>query len=61
METLLIPSNDNDIDLKQICISSGSRDLLVDRELKLFDGVHYWPVGLNGNGKLTLLCEMYWV
>jgi len=52
---LVIPSND--IDLKQVCISS---DLLVDTELKLFDGVHYVPVWSNGNGKLTHLCEMYW-
>lgn len=45
----------NDIDLKQVCISIGARDLLVDTHLKLFSGVHYGLVGPNGTGKTTLL------
>ena len=45
----------NDVDIKGVNISVGDRDLLVDAELKLFNGTHYGLVGQNGVGKSTLL------
>lgn len=45
----------NDVDIKGVNISVGDRDLLVDAELKLFNGVHYGLCGNNGVGKSTLL------
>lgn len=45
----------NDINLKQVNISVGDKDLLVDTDLKLFSGVHYGLIGANGTGKTTLL------
>ncbi|KAK9816604.1 hypothetical protein WJX72_002628 [[Myrmecia] bisecta] len=44
-----------DIDLKQINLSVGDRDLLTDAHLKLFSGVHYGLIGTNGIGKSSLL------
>ncbi|KAG8906283.1 hypothetical protein FRC01_008071, partial [Tulasnella sp. 417] len=43
------------IDLKQVNISLGQTDLLVDVDLRLKTGVHYAVVGRNGEGKSTLL------
>lgn len=45
----------NDVDIKGVNISVGDRDLLIDAELKLFDGVKYGLCGQNGVGKSTLL------
>ncbi|KAJ1545317.1 hypothetical protein HK405_008008, partial [Cladochytrium tenue] len=45
----------NDIDLKQVNIRINDLPILVDANLKLFDGVHYGLVGRNGVGKSTLL------
>lgn len=44
-----------DIDLKTVNISAGLKDLFVDSELKLFEGVKYGLIGPNGSGKTTLL------
>ncbi|TDL18835.1 P-loop containing nucleoside triphosphate hydrolase protein [Rickenella mellea] len=44
-----------EIDLKQVNISVGLTDLLVDAHLRLKAGVHYALVGRNGEGKSTLL------
>ncbi|KAG9050986.1 hypothetical protein FS837_000651 [Tulasnella sp. UAMH 9824] len=44
-----------EIDLKQVNISLGQNDLLVDVDLRLRAGVHYALVGRNGEGKSTLL------
>ncbi|KAG8945886.1 hypothetical protein FRC04_012246 [Tulasnella sp. 424] len=44
-----------EIDLKQVNISVGQNDLLVDVDLRLKSGVHYALVGRNGEGKSTLL------
>lgn len=52
-ETLTTLSKD--IDLKTVNITAGLKDLLVDTELKLFEGVKYGLVGPNGCGKSTLL------
>lgn len=45
----------NDINLKQVNVSVGDKDLLVDTDLQLFNGVHYGLIGANGTGKTTLL------
>lgn len=45
----------SDIDLHQVNISVGDRELLVDTDLRLFSGVRYGLVGRNGCGKSTLL------
>lgn len=45
----------NNVDLKQVNISVGDRDLIVDTDLQLFGGIHYGLVGGNGTGKTTLL------
>lgn len=45
----------NNVDLKQVNISVGDRDLIVDTDLQLFAGIHYGLVGGNGTGKTTLL------
>lgn len=52
-ETLTTLSKD--IDLKTVNITAGLKDLLVDTELKLFEGVKYGLIGPNGCGKSTLL------
>lgn len=52
-ETLTTLSND--IDLKTVNITAGLKDLLVDSDLKLFEGVKYGVIGPNGCGKTTLL------
>lgn len=44
-----------DIDLKQVHMAVGDRELLVNAHLRLFSGVHYGLVGRNGTGKSTLL------
>mmetsp|Transcript_45012 Transcript_45012/g.73349 ORF Transcript_45012/g.73349 Transcript_45012/m.73349 type:complete len:662 (+) Transcript_45012:157-2142(+) len=48
-------SSQKDVDLKQVSISIGDLELLVDAELRLFSGVHYGLVGRNGVGKSSLL------
>ncbi|EIM21932.1 P-loop containing nucleoside triphosphate hydrolase protein, partial [Wallemia mellicola CBS 633.66] len=45
----------NDVDVKGVNITVGDHDLLIDAELKLFDGVKYGLCGQNGVGKSTLL------
>jgi len=50
-----IDSYAKDIDLKDLNIIVGDRELLVDANLKLFQGVHYGLIGQNGIGKSTLL------
>ncbi|KAI9065613.1 hypothetical protein FKP32DRAFT_1647259 [Trametes sanguinea] len=52
-ETLTTLSND--IDLKDVTVTIGSRTLLSGANLRLFHGVHYGLVGQNGVGKSTLL------
>ncbi|KAI8986730.1 ribosomal L18ae/LX protein domain-containing protein [Trametes punicea] len=52
-ETLTTLSND--IDLKDVTVTIGSRTLLSGANLRLFRGVHYGLVGQNGVGKSTLL------
>ncbi|TFK35712.1 P-loop containing nucleoside triphosphate hydrolase protein [Crucibulum laeve] len=44
-----------EIDLNQVHISIGLKDLLVDAHLRLKAGVHYALIGRNGEGKSTLL------
>ncbi|RHY43890.1 hypothetical protein DYB38_010806 [Aphanomyces astaci] len=50
-----IDHHDHNIHLRQVGLSIGNRELLVDAELKLESGVHYGLVGRNGTGKSTLL------
>jgi ATPase subunit of ABC transporter with duplicated ATPase domains len=50
-----IDSFSKDIDLKDVNILVGDRELLVDTNLRLFQGVHYGLIGQNGIGKSTLL------
>ncbi|RHZ38041.1 hypothetical protein DYB31_000468 [Aphanomyces astaci] len=50
-----IDHHDLNIHLRQVGLSIGNRELLVDAELKLESGVHYGLVGRNGTGKSTLL------
>ncbi|TIC11392.1 P-loop containing nucleoside triphosphate hydrolase protein [Wallemia mellicola] len=45
----------NDVDIKGVNITVGDHDLLIDAELRLFDGVKYGLCGQNGVGKSTLL------
>ncbi|KAL7284072.1 hypothetical protein ACG7TL_001349 [Trametes sanguinea] len=52
-ETLTTLSND--IDLKDVTVTIGTRTLLSGANLRLFQGVHYGLVGQNGVGKSTLL------
>ncbi|CAE6512501.1 unnamed protein product [Rhizoctonia solani] len=44
-----------EIDLQQVNISIGTRDILVDAHLRLKTGVRYGLVGRNGQGKSTIL------
>lgn len=44
-----------DVDLKQVNVSIGDRDLLEDSRLWFKAGTHYGLVGRNGAGKSTLL------
>ncbi|KDQ06596.1 hypothetical protein BOTBODRAFT_246354 [Botryobasidium botryosum FD-172 SS1] len=44
-----------EIDLKQVNISVGNLDLLVDAHVRLKTGIRYALVGRNGEGKSTLL------
>lgn len=44
-----------DLDLKQVHISAGTKDLLVNADLRLFSGVNYGLIGPNGCGKTTVL------
>ncbi|KAF8314433.1 P-loop containing nucleoside triphosphate hydrolase protein [Clavulina sp. PMI_390] len=44
-----------EIDLKQVNISIGDNDLIVDAHLKLKTGIHYSLSGRNGEGKSILL------
>eukprot|EP00833_Pecoramyces_ruminatium_P003897 jgi/Orpsp1_1/1177929/evm.model.c7180000063379.1 len=46
-----IDSFSKDIDLKDVNILVGDRELLVDTNLRLFQGVHYGLIGQNGIGK----------
>ncbi|THG96692.1 hypothetical protein EW026_g5188 [Hermanssonia centrifuga] len=52
-ETLDIASGE--IDLKDVTIAVGERELLTDTRLKLKEGIRYALVGRNGTGKSTLL------
>ncbi|SGZ46211.1 CIC11C00000000412 [Sungouiella intermedia] len=52
-ETLTTLSKD--IDLKTVNITAGLKDLIVDSDLRLFEGVKYGVIGPNGCGKTTLL------
>lgn len=45
----------SDIDLKDVCISAGLKDLLVDANLRITEGTKYGLIGPNGCGKTTLL------
>ena len=40
-----------DVDLKQLTLTAGDKELLSDADLRLFSGVHYGLVGANGTGK----------
>ncbi|OUM67037.1 hypothetical protein PIROE2DRAFT_5649 [Piromyces sp. E2] len=53
--TETIDSYAKDIDLKDLNIFVGDRELLTDANLKLYQGVHYGLIGQNGIGKSTLL------
>lgn len=53
--TETIDSYAKDIDLKNLNIFVGDRELLTDANLKLYQGVHYGLIGQNGIGKSTLL------
>ncbi|KAF8587322.1 P-loop containing nucleoside triphosphate hydrolase protein [Ramaria rubella] len=44
-----------EIDLKQVSIAIGQKDILVDAHLRLKTGVSYGLIGRNGYGKSTLL------
>ncbi|PKY48786.1 P-loop containing nucleoside triphosphate hydrolase protein [Rhizophagus irregularis] len=44
-----------EVDLKDVNITVGNKELLVDAKLQLKTGVHYGLVGRNGTGKSTLL------
>lgn len=44
-----------EIDLKQVNIAIGNKDILVDGHLRLKTGVRYGLVGRNGQGKSTIL------
>ncbi|KAG8786659.1 hypothetical protein FRC12_016405 [Ceratobasidium sp. 428] len=44
-----------EIDLKQVNISIGNRDILTDAHLRLKTGVRYGLVGRNGQGKSTIM------
>jgi len=49
-----IDSFSKDIDLKDVNILVGDRELLVDTNLRLFQGVHYGLIGQNGIGKSSM-------
>ncbi|ORX75648.1 P-loop containing nucleoside triphosphate hydrolase protein [Anaeromyces robustus] len=53
--TETIDSYAKDIDLKDLNIFVGERELLSNANLKLYQGVHYGLIGQNGIGKSTLL------
>jgi len=53
--TETIDSYSKDIDLKDVNIFVGEKELLTDANLKLYQGVHYGLIGQNGIGKSTLL------
>ncbi|ORX35510.1 P-loop containing nucleoside triphosphate hydrolase protein [Piromyces finnis] len=53
--TETIDSYAKDIDLKDLNILVGDREILTDANLKLNQGVHYGLIGQNGIGKSTLL------
>jgi ATPase subunit of ABC transporter with duplicated ATPase domains len=42
------------VDLKQVNITVGQKDLLVDAHLQLTTGTHYGLLGRNGVGKSSL-------
>jgi ATP-binding cassette, subfamily F, member 3 len=44
-----------DIDIKDLTLSIGGRELLDHAHLRLVEGVHYVLAGRNGTGKSTLL------
>ncbi|KAI7843107.1 hypothetical protein COHA_003278 [Chlorella ohadii] len=49
-----------DVDLRQLHLAVGDRELLADAHLRLFAGRRYALVGRNGVGKSTLLKAMGW-
>ena len=40
-----------DVDLKQLTLTVGDKELLTDADLRLFSGRRYGLVGANGSGK----------
>jgi ATPase subunit of ABC transporter with duplicated ATPase domains len=57
-ETLETPCRD--VDLKQLALAVGDRELLADAHLRLFEGRRYGLVGRNGVGKSSLLKALGW-
>ena len=43
-----------DVDLKQLTLTVGDKELLTDADLRLFSGRRYGLVGANGSGKCAL-------
>lgn len=41
----------DDVDLRQLTLTAGDKELLTDTDLRLFSGKHYGLVGANGTGK----------
>lgn len=57
--TETIDSYAKDIDLKDLNIFVGERELLTDANLKLYQGVHYGLIGQNGIGKSSKILLSY--
>ena len=52
-----------DVDLKQLTLTVGDKELLTDADLRLFSGRRYGLVGANGSGKCALptCCVQPWL
>lgn len=50
-----ITTSSKEVDLKQVNLFVGARELLQDAHLRLKEGVHYGFVGRNGTGKSSEL------
>lgn len=47
-------ANNTDIDIKDVNISIGDKEILCDAHLRLKEGVRYGMVGQNGVGKSSM-------
>jgi len=59
--TETIDSYAKDIDLKDLNIFVGDREILTDANLKLYQGVHYGLIGQNGIGKSSNFYNKFYI